>query len=367
MKKKVLYVLFTTVLVLTLALVPAVPAVANDVASSTMIFNGALTYEGGGVYTGTISMTQGTYYVSGGPGEDIYTGGGFDLYAEVGGEAYVEGYYGTGDWNGPSGTDTFIIGSDHDAYPDEQGGGPWGSWYNPDCADWSQYELEITEDHWYLRYAPTGESPMSGELAWYGNDTAYAAETDPGTVADDHGGANTDAEEYTSGGAQEWGWHAGWGEERIPLEFPGFDLTVSGTTGDYTVTMVPASAGAAQLTVEVPDIVAISVNPMSIDFGTMIPGNTSSEYDLVVTNVGTHTVDIDADVSGVSGDLFYDNLQLKNYTTTNTWSGRDWPVIVDDLEMDISNTLKTKITVPSGYTPEGVETAQLTFTVTPVP
>ena len=226
MKRKIFSILFALVLALSLTLVPAAPAMANTIASSTMHFQGTtLTDQGGGVYTGTIAMTAGTYYVLGGPGEDIWTGGGFDLYAKAGGIAYVEGL---GSWR---------IRGDHDAYSQS---GPWGSWYDPDCADWFQYSLELTADHWYLRYTSTGESPMSGTLTWNGNGSGYAAETDPGTVKVDHGGTSTDPSEYTAGSAQEWGWHCGWGEERIPLQFPGFHVVVTDLGGDtYEVTLMP--------------------------------------------------------------------------------------------------------------------------------
>jgi len=204
----------------TVTLTPA--ETRNTVESSTMIFEGDLTDADGGVYTGTIDMTEGEYYVAGGPGEGISTGGGFDVYAKNGAEAYVEGL------------GTWTI-ANHDAYSQS---GPWGSWYDPDCADWNQYSLELTEDHWYLRYTATGESPMSGVMYWYGDGTGYAAETDPGTLKVDHGGTSTDPTEYTAGSAQEWGWHCGWGEERIPLELPGFAVEV--TPGSYTVTLTPA-------------------------------------------------------------------------------------------------------------------------------
>lgn len=72
-------------------------------------------------------MTEGEYFVTGGPGESICTGGGFDVYAKAGSCAYVQGYYGSGTWN-CDGTDTAVVGSNHDAYPV---GGPWGTWYDP--------------------------------------------------------------------------------------------------------------------------------------------------------------------------------------------------------------------------------------------
>ncbi len=219
--KRLFYLLFTIALILSLNLVIAAPAMANDIQSSTMHFHGELTDEGGGVYTGTILMTQGEYYVPGGPGEATYTGGGFDVYAKEGGTAYVQGMT----------PDSWIIGSDHDAYSES---GPWGSWYDPDCADWEQYSLELTADHWYLRYTPTGESPMSGVMTWYGDGTGYAAETDLGTQDGGHDGSAAHG-----GGAQAWDWDCGWGVEVIPLELPGFYVEVS-PTGSYDVTLTPS-------------------------------------------------------------------------------------------------------------------------------
>jgi len=118
------------------------------------------------------------------------------------------------------------------------------------------------------------------------------------------------------------------------------------------------SEGPVALTATVPDITAISVNPSTLDFGTLVPGATSDVLDIIVTNVGTHTVDVDADVSGSAGDLFFDNLKL----WTGAWSGRAWPVIVDDLVMGDSKVLETRLPVPSTYTPIGSETATLIFT-----
>ena len=80
---------------------------------------------------------------------------------------------------------------------------------------------------------------MSGVMYWYGDCTGYAVETDPGTVKDVHGGTNTDPTEYSSGSAQEWGWHPGWGEENSPLELPGFAVEVT-SGGSYVVTLMPA-------------------------------------------------------------------------------------------------------------------------------
>jgi hypothetical protein len=215
--RKIFSILFALALVLGLSLVTMALVEANDTASSTMVFEGTLTDQGGGVYTGYIPMKSGGYWGLTGAGYSQRHGctdtspcaagpGGFDVYAKAGGTAYI---------NGVSGT----IGSNHDAY---SAGGVWGSWYDPDCADWCQWSLELTADHWYLRYTATNESPMSGVMTWYGDGTGYAAETDLGTQDGGHDGSAAHG-----GGAQAWDWDCGWGVEVIPLQLRGFHLTVT--------------------------------------------------------------------------------------------------------------------------------------------
>ena len=219
-----------------------VPVMANDVASSTMHFYGPLSDAGGGVYTGTIPMTAGEYYVVGGPGESIWDQGGFDIYAKEGGVAYVLNYYGSGEWNWNNELDTYVIGSDHDAYTRWYNGQepPWGPWYDPDCADWDCYSLELTANHWYLRYTATGESPMSGEMTWLGDFTGYAKETDKGTYDPEDDGIGP-YEVYEAGGPEMWDWNAGAQVERIPLEYPGFNVVlVYDKDGNYFVELTPA-------------------------------------------------------------------------------------------------------------------------------
>jgi hypothetical protein len=202
-------------------------AFANTTASSTMWFAGELDPSGNG-YIGTIPMTEGYYYVLGGPGELAHDGGsgGFDVYAKEGGTAYVQGMS----------PDTWTIGSDHDAYSQA---GPWGTWYDPDCKDWDKYSLQLTPDHWYLRYTPTGESPMGGSLVWLspgpGIDysVGYAYETDTGT-GNGHGGSAAHG-----GGAGAWDWDCGWGVEVIPLEYSVFRIEAHSPGIHHEVSLTP--------------------------------------------------------------------------------------------------------------------------------
>ena len=150
----------------------------------------------------------------------FYAEGGFDVYAEEGATAYVTG-------------STWPIGSSHDAY---SAAGPWGSWWDPDCADWNQYSLELTADHWYLRYTPTGESPMSGAMNW---STMFAAETDLGTQDGGHDGSAAHG-----GGGGAWDWDCGWGVEVIPLELSRFQASITDIGGgQYEVRLIPANLG----------------------------------------------------------------------------------------------------------------------------
>ena len=368
MKRKIFSILFALVLVLSFSLMPAVPAMANDVPSSTIVFQAStaypLTYNGDGTYTGVIPCV---------------VGGGYDIYAKEGASAWF------GDDPGSGSVWTSQVITAHDAWPI----------WTPDTPDWYQYSLYLYEDGgvqkwairnhagatvitpWYETSTTAGTNgetnpglwpripngvPMSGTMDWA---VMYAMETDTGAyltgTPEIPGGAASQG-----GGAGYWDMDWSWGSEAVPLQYPGFDVAVTGggaTT--YMVTMTPAAAGTTHLTVELPDIVAISVNPTSIDFGSLIPGQASAEYDVAVVNVGTHQCKVDADVSGSGGDLFYDNLYLKNLS--GGYSLRDWGDIITGLNMNQSQTLRTYLQVPSDYTPVGVETAQLTFTVTGTP
>ena len=66
---------YTTLAVAAMVVV-APAALANSIVSSTIHFSGTLTDAGGGVYTGTILATAGTYYIAGGPGTHLGDGSG---------------------------------------------------------------------------------------------------------------------------------------------------------------------------------------------------------------------------------------------------------------------------------------------------
>jgi len=205
---------------------------ANNIASSTMWFQGALTWDDQhGRYTGTIHAIAGTYYVPGGPGTHKADGqwltpdgneavGGFDVYGLEGATAYLD-QNGDGDFNDPKEQTTI---TNHDAYSE---GGTWGAWCDPDVPDWNNYELELHHGGTWSVEAFGGdedtdganETPYSGTIVWFDQSTGFAYE---------HG--------------QNWNPEWTWGEENIPLQYPGFavNVTYDSDSKKYTVTLTPA-------------------------------------------------------------------------------------------------------------------------------
>jgi hypothetical protein len=114
-----------------------------------------------------------------------------------------------------------------------------------------------------------------------------------------------------------------------------------------------ASTGGVSLEAEIPEILAISVTPSSIDFGTLYPGDSSGVTVITIKNVGTETVDVDALVDP-TGTVF-DNLQLDSTAPPSDWLG------ISGLTQSHSDTVDAQLVVPSDYDPKGEETATLVF------
>lgn len=203
---------------------------ATSVASSTMVFQGALTDVGGGVYTGVLAHVPGA---------------GFDIYAKSGDSAW----FGNDPGSGAVWTEQ-PIGADHDAWP---------TWTR-DTPDWYQYSIELTAATWAVRNHPgatatnpwddiaywggTGKAPMgvpmSGIMDW---GAMIAVETDTGAyllgtgTPEIPGGAAS-----KGGGAGYWDMDWSWGSEAVPLEYSTFAVHVdyvAGGTSTVTVSPVP--------------------------------------------------------------------------------------------------------------------------------
>lgn len=208
-------------------------ASANTVASSTMWFQGSLTNLGGGVYGGVLPMID-ENAVS--VGDSV---SGYDVYADNGSTAW----FGS---SGPAWTSQLI--SNNDAWP---------TW-TPDTPDWYQYSLNLYYDagesqyKWAVRNHPGATAaipwsvglnqaagvPMSGEMNWT---TMFASEDDTGAYL-----PGTGTPLITGGAAgqgptaQAWDMDWSWGSEYVPLEYPGFKVTLFDLgEGTYRISLTP--------------------------------------------------------------------------------------------------------------------------------
>lgn len=362
MKRKLLLFCLSMVLVLSLYMAISVPAMAEDIdpntpETSTLVFRGTLTHYtdpiGTDIYTGTIAMVDEAAEMLG----DLEAG--FDILARDGMRATY---------------DKLSTGSDYacgytvmrDAWTT---GGGWGTFCDPDCQDWYNYQLTLTNDSWALEYnADVGNdgiltdalcAPMSGFIDWV---AMYAVEMGAGAyyegmgTAESPGYALDNACTGQNTGQCAWDMDWSWGSEYVPLQYPGYRVTVIEEGEDiYTVIMVPEASSSITLNAYTPEIVAIQVDPASIHFGALFPGQVSDEIFIHVNNIGSKLIDVDADL-GAYGTVF-DHLQLE---------GQHCPTggLIVDLPPGVMRSLGAQVTVPQSYSGQGQETNQLIFEAT---
>ena len=296
---------------------------ANTIESSTLIFEGALTDAGGGIYTGTVDATAGSYYVPGGPGT-IPDGGGYvtpdgrpavggwDVYAREGATAYYDDVA------------QGVINGEHDGYPGPAGGG-WGDFWSPDVPDWGSYQLTLTTDHWYLEFKGVHlGTPMSGAMDWI---KMYASEDDTGSYrgtvpadpdANDGGAATLDDT------SPAWDMDWTWGSELIPLQFSGFDVTIDDLGGgNYRVTLAPAPA-VRYVPADYPTIQdaidAANAGDTIVITTDLSEGQVVINKDLTIQGGSVHTITASAD-TGSSGD------------------SRGWFLVDPDIEVHVSDLI----------------------------
>jgi PKD repeat protein len=231
-----------TLIAVLLSIFGAAPGKAADpttIASSTLVFEGTLTDEGGGVYSGVLAMVDGAGETAAGLGDGV---GGYDVWARNGATAWF------GDDPGSDPVWTSVAVASHDA---------WSGW-DPDTPDWYQYSLKLYEDggeyKWAVRNHPGATSgdpwssdpasyppkgvPMSGEMDWT---DMYAFESDVGAYLTGTGTPEIPGGAATKGGgAGYWDMDWSWGSEAVPLAHGGFDVDIDDLGGDqYRVTLTP--------------------------------------------------------------------------------------------------------------------------------
>lgn len=142
---------------------------------------------------------------------------------------------------------------------------------------------------------------------------------------------------------------------RLEIEVDNWIMNTTAWVDSILVNNSPPPTSVVGLAAVVPDIVAISVTPVNINFGTVNPGQTVTGPNIVVANIGTHEVDVNAWIP--TGTV----LEYVELYDGSSWNGKNWTDIVIDLAMGGSATIATRLPVPTGYTPGGSETATLTF------
>ncbi len=209
----------------------------NSVGSSTMIFQGTLTNNGDGTYSGYIPMLNEATL---GIGDNE---AGFDVYAKNGATAWF------GDGNPAVWTSQNI--SSNDAWPG----------WDPDTPDWYQYSLNFYLDGSTYKWALRNHAGATVSVPWYDNPIVYiargvpmsgcidwvnlyACESDVGAYLSGTGTPEIPGGAATKGGgAGCWDMDWSWGSEVVPLQHLGFDVTVSDQGGGvYRVTFTPVQA-----------------------------------------------------------------------------------------------------------------------------
>ncbi|MCW4049124.1 MAG: right-handed parallel beta-helix repeat-containing protein [Candidatus Bathyarchaeota archaeon] len=282
---------------------------ANTVESSTMRFEGTLIETTPGVFTGTIPLTAV-----------------FDVYARDGAIAAFADERGL---VGP----TLII-TDHDAYP---------TW-DPDVPDWDYYALTLTTDSWQLVYSGEdsweigGAVPMSGTMDW---NTMYAVETDVGYCFGTEGealGADTGWAADNGGGVACWDLDWVWGSEVVPLEYPGFDVSVTDLGGgSYTVTLTPAHSEKIQI-VTSDEVLDLPLSKMDQHFSsetidastgdTLLTGSVTLEgFELGTGNDVWYEVGLVSDATY----LGYSRLHNKGVYMIALWTGTQYKVHIQNV------------------------------------
>jgi len=107
------------------------------------------------------------------------------------------------------------------------------------------------------------------------------------------------------------------------------------------------------LTINVEEgILAISVSPSEIDFGTVLAGQITDAEDITVENIGTVACDVDSEV--IPTETVFDYLTLDG-VACDAWE--------TSLVVEADDTFPAQLEVPTTASP-GVETATLIFTAT---
>jgi hypothetical protein len=114
----------------------------------------------------------------------------------------------------------------------------------------------------------------------------------------------------------------------------------------------PSASSGVSLGASIIPAVSIEVKPDALNFGTLAPGQTSSEQTLGISNTGASTVALTADVTDTAGNLYVSGLLLNS----GIWSSYSATV-----EKAGSVNAVAALGVPGGYTGVGTQEGDLIF------
>lgn len=109
-----------------------------------------------------------------------------------------------------------------------------------------------------------------------------------------------------------------------------------------------STVGLSVITIPAPDIVAVSVDTNTLNFGTVYPGTSSATKTVGVMNVGTVAASVTTVVTG--GTVFTECLVV----TPDAFS----------LAIDATRAVSVQLIIPEAYLPKGAETGTLIFEAT---
>lgn len=128
-------------------------------------------------------------------------------------------------------------------------------------------------------------------------------------------------------------------------------ITVTVGTG----TVQPPDSKTVGMTANIIPAISFSVDPDSIDFGTLGPGDTSESKTLTLTNVGAWKLKITADVQDTAGNLYKDGLKL---------DGVKWDAFSTTVDRNGSTDCTAVLIVPETYLRIGKQDGTLIFWAT---
>lgn len=122
----------------------------------------------------------------------------------------------------------------------------------------------------------------------------------------------------------------------------------------HTTSKTPPSGGgnSVSLSAFIIPAISIEVTPSNVDFGSLGPGEISSNHQVNIKNVGSNTIDVTSEVTDNAQDLYVKGLQINNAA----WSGYQTQVIPSSVK-----GADLRLKVPVDYVGVGEQQGVLMF------